>query len=344
MSETVTHPSQPNYAAVVSGDYYGLDNDNFQAFPENISTVVDLLDVKSISWGEYQEDMPSAGFTGSASSTGKTTKNDYVRRHNPLVLYDSVANNATRLGQIKTFTSFRDDMETGKLPQWAFITPNMTNNGHDTNIAFAASWAKGFLEPLLSNGGEFAKPGTLVVVTFDESEDYREQNRIYTVLLGGAVDPGLRGTTDDTFYTHYSTISSVSVNWGLPSLGRWDCGANVFQLVANKTGYRNTAIDLTNLFLNTSNPGPLNSHRHGDGRWPNPNTEAKCASGLGVLDSVRATWGTSSGTFNYTSTIPNELASNSPSSNSSTNSNVASVATPPLIVALGVTALVAAWV
>ena len=41
-----------------------MQNDDFNRIPSNISTVVDLLDTKSISWGEYQEDMPYAGYTG----------------------------------------------------------------------------------------------------------------------------------------------------------------------------------------------------------------------------------------------------------------------------------------
>lgn len=45
----VTHPSEPNYAAVVTGDHFGIDHDDFVSFPANISTVVDLLDTKLIS-------------------------------------------------------------------------------------------------------------------------------------------------------------------------------------------------------------------------------------------------------------------------------------------------------
>lgn len=51
----VTHPSMPNYAAAVSGDYYGINHDGMINIPSNISTVVDLLEDKGISWGEYQE-------------------------------------------------------------------------------------------------------------------------------------------------------------------------------------------------------------------------------------------------------------------------------------------------
>lgn len=51
----VTHPSEPNYAAAISGDNFGMDNDNFNQIPANVSTVIDLLEARGISWGEYQE-------------------------------------------------------------------------------------------------------------------------------------------------------------------------------------------------------------------------------------------------------------------------------------------------
>lgn len=60
----VTHPSMPNYAAAISGDYYGINHDDMTAIPSNVSTLVDLLEEKGISWGAYQEDMPYTGFEG----------------------------------------------------------------------------------------------------------------------------------------------------------------------------------------------------------------------------------------------------------------------------------------
>lgn len=35
-----THPSEPNYAAVVGGDDFGMENDAFDTIPANVSTVV----------------------------------------------------------------------------------------------------------------------------------------------------------------------------------------------------------------------------------------------------------------------------------------------------------------
>jgi acid phosphatase len=125
----LTHPSMPNYAASISGDYYGCNHDDLINIPSNISTVVDLLEAKGISWGEYQEDMPSIGFQGASYKNQKNGKNDYVRKHNPAVLYDSVAKSADRLSKTKPLTDFEKDLEADALPQWMFITPNMTSDG-----------------------------------------------------------------------------------------------------------------------------------------------------------------------------------------------------------------------
>ncbi|KAL2824066.1 phosphoesterase family-domain-containing protein [Aspergillus pseudoustus] len=300
----VTHPSMPNYCASAGGDTWGMDHDNFVQMPSNISTVVDLLDTKGISWGEYQEHLPYAGFTGFNLSNPHTQTDDYVRRHNPLVLFDSVTNNDTRARQIKNFTSFEEDLANKKLPQWAFITPNVTNDAHDTNITFGAKWERSWVaEQLLDN--EYFMNNTLLLLTFDE-DAYNENNRVFSVLLGGAIPEHLRGTTDDTFYTHYSTIATVSANWGLPSLGRWDCGANIFELVANKTGYVNYEVDTANLLLNETYPGPEAIGWIGkySGVWPIPVTDARCSAGHGVLDSVKAAFADSEPTYNYTSPYP----------------------------------------
>jgi acid phosphatase len=79
-----------------------MDNDDFQRVPANVSTVVDLLDTKYIAWGEYQEHMPYPGFQGYEYPNQETEANDYVRKHNPLILYDSVTENNMRGRQIKT--------------------------------------------------------------------------------------------------------------------------------------------------------------------------------------------------------------------------------------------------
>ncbi|CDM33761.1 hypothetical protein DTO013E5_1524 [Penicillium roqueforti] len=300
----VTHPSEPNYCAAAGGDTFGMDNDDFNQIPANVSTIADLLDTKSISWAEYQEHIPYAGFQGYNYSNQETYSNDYVRKHNPLVLYDSVVTNNTRARAIKSFDDFENDLSDKKLPQWAFITPNMTNDAHDTNITFAAKWERSWVSKLLTD--EYFMNNTLLLLTFDEDKTYTNDNRIFSILVGGAIPQELKGTTDNTFYTHYSSIASVSANWGLPSLGRWDCGANIFEIVTNKTGYVNYEVDKTYLTLNQTYPGPMSIGDDTIGNtstytpvWPIPITDSneKCSAGHGILDAVKQTYGKLNSTY-----------------------------------------------
>lgn len=73
------------------------------------------------------------------------------RAHSPLVMFGSVAGDPERLALIKNLTYFGQDLTAQKLPQWIFITPNMTSDGHDTSVTVAGTWTRNFLEPLLTN-------------------------------------------------------------------------------------------------------------------------------------------------------------------------------------------------
>ncbi|KAL3421338.1 phosphoesterase [Phlyctema vagabunda] len=287
----VTHPSEPNYMAAVGGDYFGLNGDPFIAVPENVSSVVDLLEDRGISWGLYQEDMPYTGFQGMAWVNQQNGANDYVRKHNPEILYNSVVTNSERLANVKNTTMFFKDLEADTLPQWMFVTPNMTSDGHDTSVTVAGVWLRTFLEPLLEN--ENFMKNTLVLITFDENETYSISNRVFSVILGDAVPAELVGTTDDNYYNHYSEISTVEANWGLNTLGRWDVGANVFSNVAQHTGDRlrtwSTTPALPEMYFNYSYPGIFNSAATKWAPQPVPDCHSR-RNGRTTLQSIKDTW------------------------------------------------------
>ncbi|KAH9947845.1 phosphoesterase family-domain-containing protein [Amylocystis lapponica] len=290
----VTHPSQPNYQAVVGGDFFGTSVDDFRAIPSNISTVVDLLEAKNISWSSYQESMPYDGYTGynytsSDYITGNGSYTYYVRKHNPLIIYDSVSNVTERALRIRNFNDFATDVNASALPQWMFITPNLVNDGHDTTITFMAQWIQYWLVPLLSDE-RFNNNRTLILLTFDETETYTINNQIWTLALGGALPASLRNTTDDTFYTHYSALSTVEANWGLDTLGRGDANAtlnNVFAWVAAAVGWTNNALTGASaasfplLNLTGTIPGPLNPALYVP--FAAPNMSARAPGGGGVF-------------------------------------------------------------
>ncbi|TFK82458.1 hypothetical protein K466DRAFT_590500 [Polyporus arcularius HHB13444] len=289
----LTHPSEPNYIAAVGGDFFGSADDDFYHIPQNISSVVDLLEAKNISWASYQENMPYDGFTGFNFTekdylTGNGTYTYYVRKHNGLIIFDSVTNVTDRALRVRNFNDFANDVKADVIPQWNFITPNLVNDGHDTTIDFVGDWLNFWLIPLL-NETKFNNNRTIILLTFDENETYTINNRIYTLVLGGGVPEKLRGTTDSTFYTHYSALSSVEANWGLQSLGRGDTNAtlnNVFEFVANATGWKNNGISgnsssIPLLNITGTIPGPLNVQFYTP--FTAPNTSAVGAGGQGVF-------------------------------------------------------------
>ncbi|KAG5353086.1 hypothetical protein C0989_010468 [Termitomyces sp. Mn162] len=161
----------------------------------------------------------------------------------------------------------------------------MTNDGHDTSITTAGSWSRNFLTPLLSNPN-FNDNKTLILLTFDETGSSSIANKVFTIVLGGALPTNLVGTTDSNFYTHYSALSTVEANWNLHTLGRYDVGANVFGFVASVTGdtIRTTTSSVT---LNAGYPGIFSSSK-----WapqPIPNTSL-VINGRTVLPSIVSQW------------------------------------------------------
>lgn len=296
-----------------------MDNDNFNQIAQNISTVVDLLEDKGISWGTYQEDMPYTGFEGFSWVNQQSKANDYVRKHHPNVIYDANTN-PQRLSQLKNLSmqdtsrsEFHKDLAAGTLPQWMFITPNMTSDGHDTSVTTAGVWLKAFLEPLVNDKKSSFWDNTLVLITFDENHTYTTGNRVFSIILGDAVPHSLVGSTDAHYYNHFSEIATVEANWNLHTLGRWDVGANVFKFVGDKTGDhirdqpQITGANATQ-FLNSSFAGPFNTGFE-SAAYPAPNVNIKSPHSLRtVLPSIAQAWaGAKSTYYNATSTIPDGM-------------------------------------
>ncbi|KAF7337154.1 hypothetical protein MVEN_02153400 [Mycena venus] len=150
----VTHPSEPNYVAAAGGDFFGMHDDNMYHVPSNISTVVDLLEDKQVSWATYQESIPSDGFYGflynapNYASPASGTYPYYQRKHNPLVIFDAISQDPARAKRIRSFNDFANDVVNGApasalpaywhpiysftllgtLPQWVYITPNIVES------------------------------------------------------------------------------------------------------------------------------------------------------------------------------------------------------------------------
>ncbi len=223
----VTHPSQPNYVATVTGLPFVTD-DTCQDI--EATSVVDLLEAKGVTWKAYMEDLPENDKAVCISADRL-----YFRKHDPFVSLNNIRKNPGRLAKIVNAKRLQDDLDAGNLPQFCWYTPNIQNDGHSppdasplhrwSGVEFLSQWLRGFLEPLLANSG-FMK-GTLVVVNFDESLPHAD-NHVYAALLGDMVKPG---TVEPDRYDHYSLLRTIEENFELGTLHRNDLTANWFRFL-----------------------------------------------------------------------------------------------------------------
>ncbi|KAJ3076241.1 hypothetical protein HDU98_004854 [Podochytrium sp. JEL0797] len=216
----VAHPSQPNYIAMVSGSTNGCHDDN--NININAKSVADLLEAKGLSWKNYAEGYPGGCSLGSGYTTDGLV---YRRKHVPFISFTNIQTQATRCAKIVPASQLDQDIASGTLPSYMFYTPDMNNDGHDTNIPTSSAWLQGFLEPLLMNP-LFAN--TLFHIVYDESYtsyvSWMEVQNFYSLFIGAGIKGA--GVTDDTPYDHYSGLATVEQIFGLGNLGLNDATAN----------------------------------------------------------------------------------------------------------------------
>jgi phospholipase C len=212
----VTHPSLPNYLAMIGGDTFGVTFDCTSCI-EDATTLPDLIESAGLTWKTYQEDMPTPCFAGAESG-------NYAMKHNPFVYFKQIRLDSIRCKQsIVPLSQLPVDIATNALPNFIFITPNLCNDAHDCALNIADSWLKASLDQLLPALNAEGKP-YLIVLTWDEGQGNHSccglpaeaGGRIATILISPQVKNGFE---DATPYTLYSILKTISESWHLRYLG-----------------------------------------------------------------------------------------------------------------------------
>ena len=222
------HPSYPNYLAMVAGTDYDIHKggsfwgDRQKDFANDAvhRTIADRLLAAGLDFKQYVEELPPGNCPWSIVSQREPDgRGNYARRHVPFLSFREVqekwCDRVIRVDSSKSDNFFVRDAKKG-LVAYSFYSPNMNHDGHDTTVTVAGAWVKKFLDDSFP---EKLRPGTLVVVTFDESGGNAD-NRIFTLFLGDMVkeanqqDPNVLARR----YTHYSVLRTIEDNFGLEPL------------------------------------------------------------------------------------------------------------------------------
>jgi hypothetical protein len=122
----VTHPSEPNYIATISGSNWGVNDDQPTNTYDHLN-IADQLEQHHLTWAAYMDSMPSVGFTGQQYPSNNAL---YVNKHNPFVLMDDIRSSTKRLANIKPYSQFAADMNAKTLPNFVWISPNQCHDMH----------------------------------------------------------------------------------------------------------------------------------------------------------------------------------------------------------------------
>jgi len=207
----VSHPSLPNYLAMIGGSTFGITSDCTDCFV-SAPSLPDRLEAAGKTWKGYMEGMPSPCFVGSSGL--------YAQKHNPFIYFDPIRLDPTRCARIVPYEQLATDFASpSTAPSFAFVTPNLCNDGHDCTLSTADAWVSHEVPALMASPA-FAGSPSLLVITFDEGEG--GSDRVATILAGSGVKSGFQSAVT---YNHYSMLRTIESLWGLAPLASGDGAA-----------------------------------------------------------------------------------------------------------------------
>jgi phospholipase C len=207
----VSHPSLPNYIAMVAGSTLGIHSD-CTGCNRSAPNLVDQLESAGVTWKAYMESMPRPCFTGGSSG-------GYAKKHDPFMYFNDVRGNRSRCGKIVPAGQLSTDLRAGALPQFAFIAPNLCDDTHDCSVSTGDRYLSRLVPALLQEIG----PHGFLVLTWDEGDSNRgccgglaKGGHIPTIVAG----PDVRGGAKVAIpYSHYSTLRTIENAFGVAPLG-----------------------------------------------------------------------------------------------------------------------------
>jgi phosphatidylinositol-3-phosphatase len=207
----VSHPSLPNYLAMIGGSTFGITSDCTDCFV-SAPSLPDRLEAAGKTWKGYMEGMPSPCFVGSSGL--------YAQKHNPFIYFDPIRLDPTRCARIVPYEQLATDFASpSTAPSFAFVTPNLCNDGHDCTLSTADAWVSHEVPSLMASPA-FADSRSLLVITFDEGEG--GSDRVATILAGDGVKSGFQSAAT---YDHYSLLRTIESLWSLAPLAAGDGAA-----------------------------------------------------------------------------------------------------------------------
>jgi hypothetical protein len=216
-----SHPSLPNYLALTAGSTFGITSDCTTCYV-NSTNIADQVEGSGRTWKAYMQDMPSPCYTGASYG-------NYAMKHDPFMYYNDIRNNAARCAaHVVPFTQFSTDMNSGNVPNFVWITPNMCNDMHDCSVSTGDNWLRSVV-PSITGSAAFRNGGALFI-TFDEGSSSggccgdTSGGRVSTLVISPRSISGYRSAIAEN---HYGLLRTIEDAFRLSHLNAAGWAANV---------------------------------------------------------------------------------------------------------------------
>ena len=249
-----THPSEPNYVAMIGGDTFGIqDDDAFYCTAHRIDeycgnanrpgyadhtvdapSLPSQLERAGLTWhgyfGGFDPAAPDAVFSAAAADRPAAL---YASKHNPFMNFRALRAEPSFRSHISPLDRLQRDLASSSLPNFAFVVPDQCDDMHglrpgpnvpadcaSTNrqlrIARGDALVGRLMRAITASPAWNSSANVAVVLTFDESEGTR-----FTDRNGGSIptivatNHGPRALADPTPYNHYALLRTIADAFGI---------------------------------------------------------------------------------------------------------------------------------
>ena len=201
----VSHPSEPNYVAMISGSIWDNPQDlTPQQDSYSGTTLVDQLAAAGVGWKAYMEDMP-----GACDLTDTFTGN-YDVNHNPFMYFSEIRNTPAQCARDVPFTQLGTDLNSGTAPPFMFVSPNLINDMHNGSYQQGDAWLQQQIPAILASS--WYHQGGIVIITFDEGTS---TERVATIVISASN----HGVQLAAAMNHYGMLRGLEESYGVALLG-----------------------------------------------------------------------------------------------------------------------------
>jgi phosphatidylinositol-3-phosphatase len=214
----VTHPSLGNYLAATAGSTLGVTGDCApQDCPQAARSLFEEVRAAGMAWRSYQESAPRPCTRVDAGL--------YAPRHDPAVYFRRIAADCARWDVPMGTTregAFKRDLESGRLPAFSFVTPNLCDDAHDCDRTTGDRWLAAWV-PRITDSPAYRAGSTVLFVTWDEGEGGGSNDcarnatdrscHVATLVVSPSTPPGTRSAA---LFDHYGLLRTTEELLGLP--------------------------------------------------------------------------------------------------------------------------------